>query len=198
MTTGFMATSLQEICASKETWFALARDGTSLSRSDFLPDEDGSAFLCVEVALVGSRRDREHVAVQRVKSDLIGSGPGLLPGDVDVVRDLLGFERERPGVGHHSPQQLDAFLFGRNSVSGRGGVVAGEDRVHPVSGRVSDVAVRIFAELVEALAGCEHFANVGLQPPGPENGADIRVGFWGRSGISGRGRRGRTVSGLLR
>src|SRR3954452_24037679 len=140
---------------------------------DFFSHENGLAFLSIEVALVGSRRDRQHISVELVEPDLVGSGPGLIPRDVDVVRHLFGLQGERPGVGHHGPEQFDAFLFGWNGVSRRNAVFPRENRVHAAIGRVADVTVRVFAELIIPLAGCEHLPNVRLKPPGAQNGVDV-------------------------
>src|ERR1700722_18871828 len=77
----------------------------SLIRSDllhlatsahFFPHKDGSAHRTVEIALVRRGGDRERVSVQHKVPDLIRPGPGLVPGDIDVVDHDLIAAREVP------------------------------------------------------------------------------------------------------
>src|SRR3954465_2052585 len=80
---------------------------------DLFPDQDGPTLASIKVAFVRGRRDRQHIAVELIVPNLIGSGPGLVPRDVDMVRHPLGLHREGSGVSHHGPEQLDALLLGR-------------------------------------------------------------------------------------
>src|SRR3954466_11131451 len=60
---------------------------------------------------------------------------------------LFGFERERSGIGHHSSEQFNAFLIGRNGISGCLAIFSRKNRVHAAIGRVADVAIRVIAKL---------------------------------------------------
>src|SRR5580704_11735309 len=76
----------------------------------FFPHKDGSAHRTVEIALVGRGGDRQRVPVQHEMPDLIGPGPSLVPGDVDVVDHDLIAEREGARIGNHCSEKLDALF----------------------------------------------------------------------------------------
>src|ERR1700738_4444278 len=143
---------------------------TRCSSSHLVPDQDRPTHRAVEVALVRRGCDRQHVSLQHEVANLVGAGPGLVPRGVDVVDHDVLAQRERACIGHHSAQQLHAFLVRWHYVARRDAVIAREDGVHAAVRRVADVADRSLAELIVPLPGGQALPNIGSEPPRPDYG----------------------------
>jgi len=97
--------------------------------------------------------DGERIAVELVEADLVGAGPVLIPGDIDLMHHLLGVPGVGAGIGDHAAVELDSLGLGRHHIGRRRAIVPGDDRVHAAVGQIAYVATRPVAKLVVALAG---------------------------------------------
>src|ERR1700676_184448 len=136
-----------------------------------VPDQNRSAHGAIQIALVGGGRDRQRVALQHEVLDLIGPGPCLVPRRIDVMHHDVVAQRKRAGVGDHGAEQLPPLFVRGHHVAGRYAIVSREDGVHPAVGRISDISVGLFAELVVPLTVGQTFTDIAAQFPGSDGGA---------------------------
>jgi hypothetical protein len=81
-----------------------------------LPDsfklEHAEPFAPIDWALVALSRESQRVAVKLEESDLIGPEARVVPGNIDVMNDLVAGDRVRPGLTNHRLVQLDPLGVG--------------------------------------------------------------------------------------
>jgi hypothetical protein len=100
--------------------------------SNLFPGQDAYGHLAVDRAGLRVGGDVEPAAFEADVSKLIGAGPILVPGDVDVMRDGLAVEGKGSGVGYHRLEERGSFRVGQLCQIGRLGTpVRDDDCTHP-------------------------------------------------------------------
>src|SRR6478609_381157 len=85
------------------------------------------------------RRQIDAIAFEACDALLLGAGPGLIPRDVDVVRDLVAVDRVGAAIAGHAAEQ--GFRLRRRRVGSRrlAAAVPDIEHHHAAVGRVIDV-----------------------------------------------------------
>lgn len=89
---------------------------------------------CVTCWVCGVRSEGEGVPVQLKESYLIGTGPGLVPRDIDVVDHLAGLYRVRARVREHRVVERYSLMVRRIGGGRRYPTACGSDRMHTTIG----------------------------------------------------------------